>query len=72
MGLAHNITQPLPGLGPLGKDVSKPYLASTVSSLGCLWVLVSRQVGSQPGLAGELRAVMLEILVREKLGVVIT
>lgn len=72
MGLAHNITQPLSGPGPLDKDVSKPYLASTASSLWYLWVLVSRQVGGQPGLAGELRAVMLEILVREKLGVVIT
>lgn len=75
VGLAHNTALPLPGPGPLGKDVGKPYLASTASSLGCLWAPISRQVESQPGvqgLTGELRAVMLEIPVRDKLGVVIT
>lgn len=75
MGLAQNTTQPLPGPGPLGKDVGKPYLASTACSLRYLWAPVSRQVEGQPGvpgLCGELGAVMLEIAVREKLGVVIT
>lgn len=33
MGLAHNTTQPLPGPGPLGKNVGKPYLASRASGL---------------------------------------
>ena len=75
MGLIINTTQPLPGPGPLGENIGKPYPASTASGLGCLWALVSRQVEGQPGRAGltrELRAVMLEIPVREKLGVVIT
>lgn len=75
VGLAHNTTQPFPGPGPLGKAVGKPYLASTACSLGYLWAPVSRQVEGQPGvpgLCGELRAVMLEIPVIEKLGIVIT
>lgn len=74
-GPCHSTTQPIPGPGPLGANIGKPYLASTASGLGCLWARMSRQVDGQPGgpdLTGELRAVRLEIPVREKLSVVIT
>lgn len=72
---------PLLGPGPLGKDVCQaspgfhhfwPHMPPEVSPQ---WAPVSRQaehLPGAPGLPGELRAVMLEIPVREKSGAVAT
>lgn len=74
-GPRRNTTQPVPGPGPPGVNIGKPCLASTASGLRRLWAPMSRQVEGQPGgpgLTRELRAVRLEIPVREKLGVINT